>query len=193
MPQKNEETAAASRVEDVTPEEALKNLPMDEELEEGPLSGPPLKSRRDSRELVLKILYAQEISGNSLERTARDFLPREKDKYNRFAADLCAKIESGAGEIDELIVGHSEKWDFNRIAVLDKLILRMAIAEILYFPDIPPKVTINEAIEIAKKYSTENSSRFVNGILDAVFNDLKEKLNKADRPQENNKNPRKRG
>jgi N utilization substance protein B len=81
-------------------------------------------------------------------------------------------------EIDEHIMFHSEKWDFNRIAIIDKLILRMAITELLYFPDIPAKVTINEAIEIAKRYSTDNSGRFVNGILDAVYNNLKASINK---------------
>jgi N utilization substance protein B len=64
-------------------------------------------------------------------------------------------------------------WEFSRIAVMDKLILRMALCEFLCFEDIPPKVSIDEAIEIAKKYSTEKSGRFVNGILDAVLNDLR--------------------
>ena len=62
-----------------------------------------------------------------------------------------------------------QNWEFARIALLDKLILRMAITEMLFMHDIPPKVTISEAIEIAKEYSTSESSSFVNGILDAVF------------------------
>lgn len=164
-------------MEMISRDEALKNLPIDEELEEGPLTGPPLQSRRDSRELVLKIMYAQEITGEDMNNVVREFIPDASDKYYSFAKELCLKIIEGAEQLDELIVEHSEKWDFNRIAVMDKLILRMAIAEILFFDDIPPKVTINEAIEIAKIYSTNNSSRFVNGILDAVFNDLKKKRN----------------
>jgi len=180
MPQKNADAHKSSHHDLAARDEALRNLPVDEDLEEGLISGPPLQSRRDSRELVLKIIYAHEISSNSLQDIKSEFLADRSDKYGRFAGELCDKIESGSDQIDVLIVKHSEKWDFNRIAILDKLILRIAIAEILFFPDIPPKVTINEAIEIAKRYSTINSSRFVNGILDAVYNDLKDDLKKND-------------
>ena len=62
-----------------------------------------------------------------------------------------------------------KNWELQRIAVIDKVILRLALAEILYFSDIPPEVSINEAIELAKKYSTEKSSKFINGILDAIY------------------------
>lgn len=161
----------------ISRDEALRDLPMDEELEEGPLEGPPLQSRRDARELVLKILYATEVTDGDMKVIAKEFIPDVSEKYSGFAMDLCNKIEDGAEQLDELIVEHSEKWDFNRIAMMDRIILRMAIAEIIFFEDIPPKVTINEAIEIAKVYSTKNSSRFVNGILDAIFNELKKKKN----------------
>jgi len=177
MPQRIENVPGNSEAKITTREDALRDLLIDEELEEGPLTGPPLQSRRDSRELVLKIMYAQEISGGDMKKIVREFIPDDSDKYYGFAKELCLKIINGAEQLDELIVEHSEKWDFNRIAVMDKLILRMAIAEILFFEDIPPKVTINEAIEIAKIYSTNNSSRFVNGILDAVFNDQKKNRN----------------
>ena len=156
-----------------TKEEALRNLPDDDDNEEGPLSGLSLQSRRDARELVLKLLYSREITGDSWKSLKDFYVPEAESRYYEFAADLVEQIQKGWEEIDVLIVEKAEKWDFNRIAVIDKLILRMSIAEILYFPDIPPKVTINEAIEIAKIYSTSNSSRFVNGILDAVYNDVK--------------------
>jgi len=164
----------------LTKEEALRSLPSDESAEEGPLCGPPLLSRRDARELVVKILYAHEISEEKWDKLIKYFLPKDENKYYEFCRELCLKIKKGWDEIDKLIISKSEKWDFNRIAIIDKLILRMAIAEILYFPDIPPKVTINEAIEIAKVFSTNNSSRFVNGILDAVYNDIKNTLHKED-------------
>ena len=64
-------------------------------------------------------------------------------------------------------------WEFNRLAVVDRVILRICICELLYFEDIPPKVSINEAIEIASRYSTEQSDKFVNGVLDSVLEDLK--------------------
>jgi N utilization substance protein B len=85
-------------------------------------------------------------------------------------------VRKGSKKIDQLIVRRSEKWDFARIAIVDKLILRIAIAELLFFDDIPPKVTINEAIEIAKRYSTDNSSRFVNGVLDGIYSDIKDQI-----------------
>jgi len=129
-----------------------------------------MKTRREAREWAMKALYAYELSGNPLEVVIQQLLPKEADETNvQFALDLLKKTAEKQEAIDEAIQRHAEKWDLARIAVLDRLILRLAICEILYFDDIPPKVTINEAIEIAKKYSTEKSDKFVNGILDAVL------------------------
>ena len=74
-------------------------------------------------------------------------------------------------------------WELERMALIDKIVLRMGVTELLYFPEIPPKVSINEAIDISKDYCTRNSGKFVNGILDAILDDLKkeEKLNKSGR------------
>ncbi|MGV8018489.1 MAG: transcription antitermination factor NusB [Ignavibacteria bacterium] len=85
--------------------------------------------------------------------------------------------------IDSLITERIKNWEYDRVAILDKIILRLAIAEILYFPEIPPKVSINEAIELAKLYCSDKSPTFVNGVLDAVLNNLKKenKLNKKGR------------
>lgn len=149
--------------------------PDDDMIEEGPIAGSPPQSRRDARELVLKILYAQEFVENQTDFILQDLLSQNDNKYDKFVRSLLNKIELGQEEIDSLISHRSEKWDISRIAIVDKLILRLAIAEILYFPDIPPKVTINEAIEIAKRYSTGNSGRFINGILDAVYNSARSK------------------
>jgi len=90
-----------------------------------------------------------------------------------FAEELLRTSYDHREELDRLIKAKALNWEFDRIAVIDKLILRMAIGEFLYFPDIPPKVSIDEAIEISKRYSTEKSSKFINGILDAVLNDLR--------------------
>ncbi len=129
-----------------------------------------MKTRREAREWALKALYAHELSGNPLELVIQQLLPPDADDASvQFALDLVKKTLGKLGAIDETIQRHAEKWDLARIAVLDRLILRLSICEILYFNDIPPKVTINEAIEIAKKYSTEKSDKFVNGILDAVL------------------------
>jgi N utilization substance protein B len=86
-------------------------------------------------------------------------------------------------ELDEKIKERVANWEMNRIALVDKILLRIGICELLYFPDIPPKVSINESIEIAKEYSTARSGKFINGILDAILSELKEnkKLHKTGR------------
>ncbi len=66
----------------------------------------------------------------------------------------------------------TQHWDFHRIALIDKILLRIAVCELLHFPDIPPKVSINEAIEIAKMFSTDNSGTFINGILDSILEEM---------------------
>ena len=77
-------------------------------------------------------------------------------------------------DLDKEIKLKLENWDFSRIATIDKIVMRMALSEFLYFEEIPPEVSINEAIELVKNYSTERSSKFINGVLDALFKKLKE-------------------
>ncbi|MFQ5865615.1 MAG: transcription antitermination factor NusB [bacterium] len=143
-----------------------------------------MSKRRRARELALRAFYAQEMSGNPLDEIIEEMLlHREEEKVKQFAIELLRKSVEHKQEFDTLIINKALNWDFERIAVLDKLIMRLAICELLFFEDIPPKVTIDEAIEIAKKYSTENSGKFINGILDGVLLDLKNKglLNKRGR------------
>jgi len=141
--------------------------------------------RRIAREFVLKALYAYEMSRNPLELILNDIITNNIKDHNtrQFAVDLAKKAVEQHEELDKQIKKKAMNWDFERIAVLDKLILRMGICELMFFEDIPPEVTINEAIEIAKKYSTEKSGSFVNGILDSVLVDLKKsgKLRKTGR------------
>ena len=82
-------------------------------------------------------------------------------------------------EIDKIIKERSKNWDFNRITIIDRLILRMSLAEMLYEDEVPPKVSITEGVEIAKQFSTSDSSSFINGILDAVYNDIPKEKDKA--------------
>ena len=77
-----------------------------------------------------------------------------------------------AVEIDKLIISRSKNWDFDRITLIDKLILRMALSEMMYVDEVPPKVSIAEGVEIAKQFSTEDSSSFINCILDSVYNEI---------------------
>ena len=82
-------------------------------------------------------------------------------------------------EADKLIKDRSKNWDFDRITLIDKLILRMGVVEMIHIDEVPPKVSIAEGVEIAKQFSTEDSSSFINGILDSVYNEVimkKEKI-----------------
>lgn len=131
--------------------------------------------RRLAREKVLQALYAYEISKEPIafitENQLAELKPYRSDF--EFAKTLMQSVVQHLEEIDTLIKSHVPNWEFERIALIDKIILRIGICEFLYFPDIPPKVTINEAIEIAKTFSIENSGKFVNGVLDGILNKLK--------------------
>jgi len=126
--------------------------------------------RRKARELVLQILYAFEISGERIEEVLADALEHQKPPSDvaEFTTLLVTKTVENLREIDELIAQKVKRWELSRIAVVDRNILRLAICELLHFADIPQKVSINEAIELAKTYSTTESGRFVNGILDSI-------------------------
>jgi N utilization substance protein B len=96
----------------------------------------------------------------------------EEMAIRAFADQLIHGVLQHKDECDKTIAKYLKNWDFNRINLIDRNILRLAIYEMLYRDDIPPVVSINEAIEIAKKYSTEESGKFVNGILDRVKEDI---------------------
>jgi N utilization substance protein B len=132
--------------------------------------------RRILREKVLQALYAHEITHDPLEMViANQLKTLEKERQSHiFAERLVRDTVRHKSEIDKVIRGKVANWDFKRIALLDRLILRMAICEILHFDEIPPKVTLNEAIELAKLFSTEKSGQFVNGVLDALFRDMRQ-------------------
>ena len=143
-----------------------------------------LFKRRILREKVLQILYAYELNKESLTALTDGILSDIPDKHDKdFAEQLVNRVIIHTKELDEIVKSRVDNWDLGRIALIDHILLRMGLCEIFHFPDIPPKVSINEAIEIAKEYSTAGSGKFINGILDAVLNDLKKsgKLNKTGR------------
>jgi len=131
--------------------------------------------RRIIREKVVQALYAHEISGDPPEHVILHILAglSENKAAHDFARRLVLQTINQAAEIDRIIRSKVTNWDFKRIAILDRLILRMAICELIHFQEIPPKVSMNEAIELAKLFSTERSGQFVNGVLDAVLNEMK--------------------
>ena len=132
--------------------------------------------RREIREAVLQALYSEEVGKNDWEEILNSFLKPKlksnKDEY-KFAEKLFLKTLNNSEEIDEVIEKHINNWKIERLNVMDKIIIRMAICEFLFFEQIPTKVTINEAIEIGKRFSTSKSGNFINGILDASLSDLK--------------------
>lgn len=131
--------------------------------------------RRKLREKVLQILYAFEMRGSDLNEIIEDqLLGIKKEDDKKFCTDLINYVIANREYIETKIEKRLVNWDVKRIAVIDKILLRIGIGELLSAKDIPTKVTINEIIEIAKEYSTSKSGKFVNGILDAVLIDLKE-------------------
>jgi len=135
--------------------------------------------RRQARENVLKILYQMEILGedhNTVLESYWNTIPKIDSKVKEFANELVKGISEKRNELDEIIKSRLKNWNFDRVAVIDKNILRMGIYEIKFRDDIPDNVSINEAIEIAKKYGDVESSRFINGILDKVAKSKTEKM-----------------
>ena len=135
-------------------------------------------NRRKAREAALRSLYAMEVGSNSraevTQQIVKKLLVDDTDGIS-FAKEVVLHTSENKSEWDKFIADHIKNWEVSRLAILDKLILRMAITEFIHFEQIPTKVTINEAIELAKSYSTRKSGTFVNGILDAILNDLTEK------------------
>lgn len=138
-----------------------------------------MRKRTKARECALKILYAVDIIKGEPEKCIQNFwqsseeLPQEtKD----FANALVMGVYSNREEIDRLISKYTTNWQLDRMAVIDRNVLRFATYELLFASDIPPKVAMNEAIDIAKKYGDRDSGKFVNGVLD--------KINKTERKKE---------
>ena len=131
--------------------------------------------RRIIREKVLQILFAYEMNQDSLKFSVDELLGDISNDVDKdFANSLIDRTLKHKNELDEMIKKRVSNWEINRIALIDRILIRIGICELLYFPDIPPKVSINESIEIAKEYSTAGSAKFINGILDAILSREKE-------------------
>lgn len=132
------------------------------------------KNRHQIRERILQILYAYELTNDPIEKIKSDHLYKitnhDAVAYAEKMIDLYVEHRK---ELQDLIISVIDYWDVERIAQIDIIIIRMCLIEFFYFGDIPPKVSINEAIELAKDFSTSNSNKFVNGILDTLYTELK--------------------
>ena len=127
--------------------------------------------RRIARESILGALYAYELTGEEKTKVLLDLFERNSfdDETKSYISDLYNNIVDNKIWADNLISDNLDNLKLERVANLDQLIMRIAINEIYFNEDIPPKVSISEAIEIAKIYSTEDSSSFVNGVLDSIY------------------------
>lgn len=132
--------------------------------------------RRKARELALQLLYQLDLWDET------DPSPHLSEFWSRHPVDpevrafteaLVRGTKLHQPKIDELIIQYTEHWDLGRMAVVDRNILREGVFELLWLTEVPPKVAINEALEVAKKFSTQESSRFINGILDRVRKELR--------------------
>jgi len=133
--------------------------------------------RRSSRELALKFLYQFELNEGDLDEQIKLFLERNSSQegVENFMKELVMSLVSKMKEIDEIIQKYSDHWVLDRMTVIDRNILRIGTCELLFNFSTPPKVVINEAIDIAKKYGNEDSPEFINGILDKVYNEIGQK------------------
>jgi len=126
-----------------------------------------MSKRRAARELLLKVLFQVEVGRLPLEEvleTTREQV-RPADEEWDYVDRLARAVLAGAAQLDEIIAELAEGWRLDRLAKVDKNVLRAALYELLHSPEVPHSVVVNDAVEIAKKYSTEDSGRFVNGIL----------------------------
>jgi N utilization substance protein B len=130
----------------------------------------PSYSRSRCREWALQFLYQSDFTGQRQAEALGGFWTHFH-KADRIPAYLVALVEGVANHLDELdalIARYSEHWRLERMTAVDRNLLRLATFELLYQPAIPPKVVINEAVELAKRYGTEGSGAFVNGLLDRI-------------------------
>jgi transcription antitermination factor NusB len=132
--------------------------------------------RRKARELALQLLYQLDLHGEGYPASGlEDFWaghPVEMD-VRRFAEALVRGTKQHEASIDDLISRATEHWSLGRMAIVDRNILRLGVFELLWAPEVPPNVAINEALEVAKKFSTHESSRFINGVLDRIHKELR--------------------
>lgn len=132
--------------------------------------------RRKAREIALQFLYQlEQVGAVDPEPYEAEFWARHPldDDTRGFTSSLVHGVKHQQGQIDKRIAESTEHWDLDRMAVVDRNILRLAVYELLFEPGVPAKVAINEAIEIAKKFGTSESSRFINGVLDRIHKELR--------------------
>lgn len=142
------------------------------------------EEKRTTRYICLQLLFASEISNeykkddlldNFFQKSSEPLVENIKKSQIDYIEKLYETTISNKDEVDKIIEKKLNNWEMKRVAAIDKVILRMSISEMLYIEEVPPKVSITEGVEIAKVFSTDDSSSFVNGVLDAVYNKIYKK------------------
>ena len=131
--------------------------------------------RRKAREYALQMLFQWDITHDAIDQIAATFFQNHAEEapaVTDFARQLVTGTVENVEHIDRLIQRHAEHWRLDRMAIVDRNLLRLATQEFLYDKEIPKTVVINEAIEIARRYSTQESPQFINGILDSIKKEL---------------------
>lgn len=130
-----------------------------------------MRYRRKAREVALKVLYELDVLNIPVEEAIELFWQNfdAPEEAKTFSTVLIEGAWHNRKEIDKIISSCSEHWSLDRMSRVDKNILRMAVYELIHCDDIPPKVTLNEAIDLGKIYGSENSGAFINGVLDAIY------------------------
>jgi transcription antitermination protein NusB len=134
-----------------------------------------MSRRRKAREIALQTLYAEEMSGADWKTALRDNTSRRKasDEVVEYAEKLVMNVIEERAELDKRLRGCLENWELERVSVIDRTILRIALSELMSCPDVPTSVVIDEAIEIARKWSGADAGRFVNGVLDRLAKEVR--------------------
>ncbi len=134
-----------------------------------------MKNKRKARILALQVMYAYDVrESDDLASIFETIVENSRigSEVKEYAQKLVFKLAEECSEIDTLLQRHTANWDVRRMAVIDRNILRLAITELDFVKDVPFKVVIDEAVEIAKIYGTDESGKFVNGVIDAIYKEI---------------------
>jgi len=173
-------------VKHISHEGPILSIDTDELFENNPERDKKLSQRRLARERVLQLLFSHAVNERDTDDLYAELIKSDvnlNEQALEFARQLLVFYNIHEADINTIITERLSNWDFSRVALIDKILIQLGIIEFKYFPEIPPKATINELIEIAKDFSTEESGKFINGILHAIKEDLtsKNEMNKEGR------------
>ena len=135
--------------------------------------------RIGARRIALEVLYESELSGHNVDEVLERY---EGQKAAEFASRLVEGVSVRVAQLDEIIARHATDWSVDRMPVIDKTLLRLGAFELLYETDVPTAVVINEAVQLAKEFSTDDSGRFINGVLSSIAGEVRGNM-KDSQPQ----------